>query len=198
MVDAFDFILDFIRVDLIIGFGWYSILFFIFRLFKYKKEFFVEFDKQACKTVAFLGIAYGIVWIIAVSLTYFSVMNEEEKTQFIHRLTGPYSFGYWFQPLFWVMLTQLLRIRFVRRFLIFRLLICISFILTFERFVIIVTSLHRDYLPSSWSLYNYGFGIKWWEFLLSFIVKIIEFAIIVFTFKYAKQSILKFKTARAN
>jgi hypothetical protein len=198
MVAVFDFILDFIRVDLIIGFGWYSIIFFISKLFRYKKEFFIGFDKQACKTVAFLGLAYGIVWIIAVLLTYFNVMNEEEKTQFIRRLTGPYSFGYWFQPLFWVMLTQLLRIRFIRRFLIFRLLICISFILTFERFVIIVTSLHRDYLPSSWGMFSWDFGITWWMFSLSLIIKTIEFVIIVFAYKYAKQWMLNLKTAKSN
>jgi hypothetical protein len=197
MVTVFDFILDFIRIDLLIGFGWYSIFFFISRLFKYKKEFLAEFDKQACKTVAFLGITYGIVWIIAVFLNYFSGMNVEEKTQFIRRLTGPYSFGYWFQPLFWLILTQLLRFRFVRRFLIFRLLICISFILTFERFVIIVTSLHRDYLPSSWSMFNWDFGITWWMFILSLIIKIIEFTIIVFAYKYAKQWILNLKTAKS-
>lgn len=198
MVAVFDFILDFIRVDLIIGFGWYSILFFIFKLFRYKKAFFIEFDKQAYKTVIFLGITFGIVWILAVSLTYFNVMNVEEKTQFIRRLTSPYSFGYWFQPLFWVMLTQSLRIRFIRRFLIFRLLICISFILTFERFVIIVTSLHRDYLPSSWSMFSWNFGITWCMFILSLIVKIIEFTIIVFAYKYAKQWLLNLKTTKSN
>ena len=198
MVAVFDFILDFIRVDLIIGFGWYSILFFILRLFKYQKEFLAEFDKQACKTLTFLGLAYGIVWIIAVLLTYFNVMNEEEKAQFIRRLTGPYSFGYWFQPLFWVMLTQSLRIRFIRRLLIFRLLICISFILTFERFVIMITSLHRDYLPSSWRIFSLDFGITWWVFILSLIIKTIEFAIIVFAYKYAKQWLLNLKTTKSN
>jgi hypothetical protein len=198
MVAVFDFILDFIRVDLIIGFGWYSIFLFIFRLFRYKKEFLNEFDKQACKTVAFLGITYGIVWIIAVFSNYFSAMNEEEKTQFIRRLTGPYSIGYWFQPLFWVVLTQLLRIRFIRKFLIFRLLICISFILTFERFVIIVTSLHRDYLPSSWSMFSLDFGITWWMFILSLIIKIIEFAIIVLAYKYVKKWILNLKQTNKN
>ena len=122
MVAVFDFILDFIRVDLIIGFGWYSILFFIFRLFKYQKELLTEFDKNACKTLIFLGILFAIIWLTLVTFTYFGIMNEEEKTQFIRRLTGQYSFGYWLQPLFWLILTQLVRLHFVRRFLIFRLL----------------------------------------------------------------------------
>lgn len=190
-----DFILDFIRIDLIIGFGWYSILFFILRGFKHQKEYLTEFDKIACKTVVFLGILFIIVWLALVAFNYFGIMTEEEKTMFIQRLTGPYGFWFLSQPLFWLILTQLLRIRWVRRFLLFRLLIVIPFILTFERFVIIVTSFHRDYLPSSWSMYNSFFGITWREFLLSFIVKIIEFAIIVFGYKYGRQLIVKPATA---
>lgn len=197
MVAVFDFILDFIRIDLIIGFGWYSILFFVLRLFNYKKEFLTEFDKHACKTAVLLGILFALVWLIAVIFNYFLVLETDEKAQFIHRITGPYSFGYWFQPLFWLILTQLLRIRFVNRFLLFRILIVIPFILTFERFVIIVTSLHRDYLPSSWTMYN-DLGITYWDFLLSVIVKAIEFTIIVIIFKYTKQKVSNLKHAKNN
>ena len=197
MVAVFDFILDFIRVDLIIGFGWYSILFFIFRLFKYQKELLTEFDKNACKTLIFLGILFALIWITLVTFTYFGIMNEEEKTQFIRRLTGQYSFGYWLQPLFWLIITQLVRLHFVRRFLIFRLLICVSFVLTFERFVIIVTSIHRDYIPGSWTMFNLGFGFTWWEFLLSVFIKSIEFCIIVFAYKYCKQKLLNLKVKKS-
>ncbi|MBP8157626.1 MAG: hypothetical protein KAX93_04545, partial [Flavobacterium sp.] len=178
MVAVLQFILDFIQIDLIIGFGWYSIFYFIFRLFKYKKEFLTDFDKNACKTAVTLGVLFFGVWLLASSYNYFFEMDSETKLSYKQRLTGPYSFGLWLQPLFWLLLTQLLRIRLVRKFLLFRLMICLSFILTFERFVIIVTSLHRDYLPSSWSMFSWDFGISWWLFLLSLIIKIIEFAII--------------------
>jgi hypothetical protein len=197
VLDVLDFILDFIRIDLIIGFGWYSIFFFILCLFKHKKEFIVEFDKNACKTVILLGILFVFIWLLFVTIDYFLVMSDEEKMQFIQRLTGKYSFGIWLQPLFWLILTQSLRINFVQRFLLFRLLIVIPFILTFERFVIILTSLHRDYLPSSWAIYPY-LGFTWWEFLLSILVKTIEFCLIVFVYKYAKQWIFKFRILKEN
>ncbi|HCQ11742.1 MAG TPA: hypothetical protein DIU01_00410, partial [Flavobacterium sp.] len=130
---------------------------------------------------------YGIIWFSASIFNYFIEMDEEQKIQFIQRLTGKYSFGLWLQPLFWVLLTQLLRIKLVRKFLIFRLFISISFIVTFERFVIFYTSFYRDYLPSSWTM----IGISWWEMLLSALIKMFEFTLIVFLYRYLKNSKIK-------
>lgn len=195
MID-FDFILNFIRIDLILGFGWYSVLFFTLKLFKYKKDLLTEFDKDACKTFVFLGILFAVIWFLAVTLDYAMIMTEDEKTQFLGRLTGEYSFGIWFQPLFWLIITQLIRFNIIKKFLFFRILIVIPFVLTFERFVIIVTSLHRDYLPSSWTMYV-DLGFTWWEFLLSILLKAIEFGLIVLAYKYVTLSILKFKTIKS-
>ena len=191
MITILDFLLEFIRVDLIIGFGWYSIVFFTLILFSFNKEFLKEFDKYACRTIVYLGILYGIIWFLASILNYFIEMGEEQKAQFIRRLTGKYSFGLWFQPLFWLSLTQLLRFEFVRKYLLLRLMICIFFILTFERFVIIYTSFQSDYLPSSWTLYNYGFGVTWWRIILSALIKMIVFTLIVFVCKYLINSKIK-------
>jgi hypothetical protein len=191
MITILDFFLEFIRVDLIIGFGWYSIFFFTLILFSFKKEFLKEFDKYACRTIVYLGVLYGIIWFLASILNYFIEMDEEQKAQFIRRLTGKYSFGLWFQTLFWFSLTQLLRFQFVRKYLLLRLMICIFFILTFERFVIIYTSFQSDYLPSSWTLYNYGFGVTWWRIILSALVKMIVFILLVFVCKYLKNSKIK-------
>lgn len=197
MVAVFDFILDFIRINLIIGFGWYSIIFFTLRLFKYKKEFLTEFDKNACKTVVFLGILFFTVWLLASTHNCFFEINSEVELSKRRRLMGSYSFGLCLQVLFWLILTQLLRIRLVNRFLLFRLLIVICFFLTFERFVIVVTLFKGDYIPNSWTLYT-PLGYAWWVLLLNIIGKIILFVIIAFAYKYAKQLILKFKTARVN
>ena len=86
-----------------------------------------------------MGILYGIVWFLVSILNYFIEFDEEQKVQFIRRLTGKYSFGLWFQPLFWLGLTQLLRFQIVRKYLLLRLVICVFFILTFERFIIMHT-----------------------------------------------------------
>ncbi len=182
MNNFFEIVLDFIIIDLLIGFGWYSMVFFVLKLTSYKKEILNKFDIYACRATTFLGVFLGVFLISASFLNYFVEMDEEQKAQFVQRLTGKYSFGLWLQPLFWVVLTQMLRIRLVRRFLIFRLFISISFILTFEHFVIFFTSFHRDYLPSSWNM----IGISWWQLVLSAVIKIIEFVLIVLIYKYVK------------
>lgn len=193
MLDFLDFLLDFIRTDLMIGFGWYSIIFFTLKWCSVKKEFLVNLDKYACKAVVFLGILFMAVWIILVFSNYLIMMDVAEKIEFRQRITGPYAFAFFLQPIFWLLLTQSLRIHVVRRFLLLRLFICLCFILTFERFVIIVTSFHRDYLPSSWTMYT-PVGIPWWEFALAFFVKMIEFLLIAVLFKYSTQAFSKYKT----
>ena len=152
MTETFKFITDFIRIDIIIGFGLYSILFFAIRLFVNNKELINLFDKSACKVAIYSGVLFAILWLIGMYSYYFNITDELEKTSYLQRLIGKYWFGYWLQPLFWILLTQLLRIKFLRKNLIFRILMSLLFVITFERFVIIIASFHRDYLPSSWTL----------------------------------------------
>lgn len=81
--------------------------------------------------------------------------NTYEAFVSLNRLTGPYA------ALYIVMLTcncavpQLFWFRSVRRsvWLIFVLSLLINVGMWLERFVIIVTSLHRDFMPSSWGMY---------------------------------------------
>jgi molybdopterin-containing oxidoreductase family membrane subunit len=92
--------------------------------------------------------------------------NEFEAFMQTNRMAGPYRVMYWTLILFNVIVPQLLWFRRVR--LNFVLLFFISLIINtgmwVERYVIIVTSLHRDYLPSSWGMYS---GTIWdWATLL--------------------------------
>ncbi|MGC4040777.1 MAG: hypothetical protein QM710_08365 [Flavobacterium sp.] len=198
MAEAFNLILDFIRIDLLIGFGWYTLFFFIVKLFSCKKQVFIEFDKIACKTVVFLGIFYGLFWLFASVIAYLYLLDVQEKTEYIQRLRGPYSFGLWLQPIFWVGLTQLLRMDLFRRYLLLRLMISALFLVSFERFVIMFTAFHRDYLPSSWTMYTSGFGIAWYEFPLSILIKTSEFVIIAIIYNYIQKSLPNFKKTKFN
>ena len=51
MTTILDFLLEFIRVDLIIGFGWYSIILFTLLLFSFKNELLKEFEERQRKIV---------------------------------------------------------------------------------------------------------------------------------------------------
>jgi molybdopterin-containing oxidoreductase family membrane subunit len=80
---------------------------------------------------------------------------EYEQYAFINRATGPYWWAYWSMMTCNVISPQLMWIRRLRRSLLFTFVISIvvNIGMWFERYVIIVTSIHRDYLPSSWSMH---------------------------------------------
>lgn len=184
MTDTFEFITDFIRIDLIIGFGLYSIIFFLIRLFTKQEKWINDFDTSACRVAIYSGVLFAILWLIGMYSYYFNLTNELEKTSYLQRLTGKYWFGYWLQPIFWIFLSQLLRIKFLRKNLIYRVFMSLMFILTFERLIIIITSFHRDYLPSSWSL-----DISFIDVIIGFTSKILIFILLTSAYHFGKKKI---------
>src|SRR4029079_17151301 len=79
----------------------------------------------------------------------------EQSALFESRLSGPYGWSYWLMMTCNVVSPQLFWSRKLRRNVTFTFImsIVVNIGMWFERFVIIVTSLYRDYLPSSWSIY---------------------------------------------
>ncbi|HTX55417.1 MAG TPA: hypothetical protein VMD08_18585, partial [Candidatus Baltobacteraceae bacterium] len=75
---------------------------------------------------------------------------------FINRAFGPYAWAYWTMITCNVFLPQLFWSKRVRRSVwgTFVLALFVNVGMWFERFVIIVTSLHRDFLPSSWGYFK--------------------------------------------
>ena len=101
-------------------------------------------------TGSMVGLAYGTEFFIA----WYSG-SIYESFAFINRATGPFAWSYWIMVSCNVISPQTLWFRKLRRnpWFLFILSIFVNIGMWFERFVIIVTSLHRDYLPSSWSYY---------------------------------------------
>jgi molybdopterin-containing oxidoreductase family membrane subunit len=82
--------------------------------------------------------------------------NHFERAMLWNRMTGPYWWSYWGLILTNVAIPQLLWSSKVRASVValWLLSIVINVGMWLERFVIIVTSLHRDFLPSSWGMYS--------------------------------------------
>ncbi|MBA3482059.1 MAG: polysulfide reductase NrfD [Pirellulales bacterium] len=99
-----------------------------------------------------LMVAYG--YVMEVFFGWYSA-NPFEEYLVINRAFGPYAPSYWALVLCNVLIPQLLWIRSIRINPISLWIIAIiaNIGMWLERFVIIVTSLHRDYLPSSWEMY---------------------------------------------
>ena len=119
-------------------------LFFIQLIFKNRFE-----TKRALNLVSWIIVIYTILSITHLVLgTAFS----EEMEVFLSRATGPYKAAYWFMLISSTILPFTLLIKKLSRSTLYVLLIAFLMKagLYFERFVIITTSIHRDYLSTSY------------------------------------------------
>jgi molybdopterin-containing oxidoreductase family membrane subunit len=107
------------------------------------------------KIIILTGSIVGIAYLTELFVAWYSGV-EYEQYAFLNRATGPYWWAYAIMMACNVISPQLFWIKkFRRSFTItFIISIFINIGMWFERFVIIVTSLHRDYLPSSWTMYK--------------------------------------------
>jgi molybdopterin-containing oxidoreductase family membrane subunit len=100
-----------------------------------------------------LIVAYG--YMSETFMAWYSASTFEEF-MIKNRMTGPYATWYWSLILCNIAIPQLLWSRRVRGNvpLLFVISLIVNVGMWLERFVIIVTSLHRDFLPSSWGMYS--------------------------------------------
>jgi Ni/Fe-hydrogenase subunit HybB-like protein len=107
--------------------------------------------KVVLATGSIVGYAYAIEFFIA-----WYGGNPYERFAFINRAFGPYWWAYWTMVTCNVISPQLFWFKKIRTHMgaVFALSIVVNIGMWFERFVIIVTSLHRDYLPSSWGYFR--------------------------------------------
>ncbi len=107
-------------------------------------------------------LATGMIVGLAYSTEFFMAWysgNAYESFTFMNRAFGPYAWAYWTMAASNVLVPQIFWFKKARRsvWLLFIASILVNIGMWFERFNIVVTSLHRDYLPSSWSYYSASF-----------------------------------------
>jgi Ni/Fe-hydrogenase subunit HybB-like protein len=100
-----------------------------------------------------LIVVYG--YVMEIFFGWYSA-NQFEEFMVFNRINGPYRLQYFALFLCNALIPQLLWIRRVRTspIMLFVISMFISVGMWLERFVIIVMSLHRDFLPSSWGMYR--------------------------------------------
>ncbi len=100
-----------------------------------------------------LIVAYG--YSMEAFISWYSG-NTYERFMYWNRMTGPYWPAFWALIATNIVTPQLLWLKRVRHNipLLFVISLIVNTGMWLERFVIIVTSLHRDFLPSSWGMYS--------------------------------------------
>lgn len=107
------------------------------------------------KIIIITGSIVGVAYLTELFVSWYSGV-EYEQYAFLNRATGPYWWSYWSMMTCNVITPQLFWFKKIRKSLLatFIISIFVNIGMWFERFVIIVTSLHRDYLPSSWTMFH--------------------------------------------
>jgi Ni/Fe-hydrogenase subunit HybB-like protein len=118
------------------------------------------------------GSIVGIAYITEFFMAWYSGVPAEQYA-FFNRMNGPYWWAYWSMMTCNVISPQLFWSKKIRTSIAatFIISIIVNIGMWFERFVIIVTSLHRDYLPSSWAMFYptvYDMGVYLFTFGLFF------------------------------
>ena len=101
------------------------------------------------------GSIVGVAYLTELFMSWYSGV-EYEQYAFINRATGPYWWAYAMMMTCNVISPQLFWFKKIRTSLIatFILSIVVNIGMWFERFVIIVPTLCRTYLPSTWNMYH--------------------------------------------
>jgi len=117
----------------------------------------IEHIEVMNKIIVLTGSIVGIAYLTELFIAWYGA-NPYENFAFMQNrlnLNSPYGWAYWIMMGCNVLSPQLFWFRKMRRSLIvtFFMSILVNIGMWFERFVIIVTSVYREYLPSAWSTY---------------------------------------------
>ncbi len=106
------------------------------------------------KVIIVTGSIVGIAYLTELFIAWYSGV-EYEQYAFLNRISGPYWWAYWSMMTCNVISPQLFWFKKIRTSIwaSWVLSIVVNIGMWFERFVIIVTSLHRDFIPSSWVMF---------------------------------------------
>lgn len=118
-----------------------------------------HFENMA-KIMLLTGTMVGYAYMMELFIAWYSG-NPYESFAFLNRILGPYAWAYWTMITCNVITPQFFWFKKLRTNVVFLFIatIFINIGMWFERFVIVVTSLHRDFLPSSWGY----FTATWWD-----------------------------------
>jgi len=110
--------------------------------------------EQMAKVLLTTGMLVGFAYTTELFTAWYSG-NMYERFTFMNRAMGPYAWAYWLMFCCNVFVPQVFWSKRLRHSaaVLFVGSLLVNVGMWFERFNIVVTSLHRDYLPSSWSHY---------------------------------------------
>ena len=116
--------------------------------------------ENAAKVMLATGLIVAYGYILEIYMAWYAGPKSIDWFTVHNRFFGPYAGPYWALWVCNIIIPQVLWIKSVRRspFLLFLISLVVLAGMWLERFVIVILSLHRDFVPSSWGMY---YPTKW-------------------------------------
>lgn len=132
-----------------------NVLIFIRKIFNYEHIITLDTLEKMNKIMMLTGMMVGYAYIMEFFIAWYGGVHAEYFT-FMNRAFGDYYWAYWTMFTCNVITPQLFWFKKIRRSIptMFIIAVFVNVGMWFERFVITVTSLSRDYLPSSWAYFK--------------------------------------------
>ncbi|MBN20579.1 MAG: hydrogenase [Bdellovibrionaceae bacterium] len=132
-------------------------------VFELKNYITIDHLEKMNKIIMATGMLVGYAYACEFFIAWYSGA-EFERFAFINRAFGPYWWAYWTMAICNVIIPQIFWWRPARRniAIMFVISLFVNIGMWFERYVITVTSLHRDFIPGNWNMYIptwYDWGI---------------------------------------
>jgi molybdopterin-containing oxidoreductase family membrane subunit len=142
------------------------------KIFKYEKIITMHVLESVAKTIVLTGMIVGFAYGTEFFIAWYS-RNPVEEYIFAWRATGDYAIPFWIMVTCNTIVPLAFLIKKVRTAIpwLFGISIVVNIGMWYERFIIIITSVGRDFLPNAWSLYRPSlveFGIMLGSFSLFF------------------------------
>jgi molybdopterin-containing oxidoreductase family membrane subunit len=125
------------------------------RVFKLENYITINHFDKMNKIILVTGLMVAYSYLVEYFIAWYSG-NIYERQLFINRAFGPYAWAFWIMFICNVLVPQIFWLKKMRRSIpiMFAAAILINVGMWFERFVIIVSSLAQDFLPSSWEYFR--------------------------------------------
>jgi len=139
------------------GFAMVMTLMIVIRKYYHLEDYVTDSHLNAiAKILVFISLIMGTAYTTEVFMAWYSGNPYEMFTFFHNRLTGDYSFMFWAMVVCNAVIPQVMWSKKVRSNItaLFIISLIINLGMWYERFNIVVTSLSKDYLPSSWTTYS--------------------------------------------
>jgi hypothetical protein len=166
-----------ITSDMFIGYGLFTVIYLFISLFMENNRLIEKLDLAVNRFIVFVGIIYFLCVMTSIIMSMATVDDYQIRWEPL------------VQVFLWTVITQLLWVEKIRKKKLIRLIFAILLIISFELFVIVITSLHRDY--SSGGLFS---GLSTVDIIYGLSSKMIVLCILAIIYSWATDKLKELRT----